>query len=335
MRLMGCCCISLVAVSLFLPGRGHGQEVRQAERQVIREGSDHTKKFSNQTRAVAFAFGDREDVLVWAEGVASITGSKDVLVIQNQFPTMEELVELFNQEPEWLFLGGHFNGWMFTNGIIEYDAEVESVPIQIYFYRESVVINRGKERRVLTKGKDFRLHENLKYIFWGGCSAHHRDDRTRTILSVFSNTESRPVSFGWDGVMGYEITHAMMGGYGNEPPFASEDFFDRLEAAQSKSPLTDRQVIESWMRSSIDTYWGEAYPINDRVSVIDSYGDEWVIERGEIVKSVRPWSDLSFAGDNEREAIRKRQREQMDSPTPDVSKEASTEKSRPEGESSP
>jgi len=117
--------------------------------QEIRSGTPSDGKFSNETRAVAFAFGDREDVLVWAEGVASITGSKDVMVVRNQFPTMDELVEVFSQEPEWLFLGGHFDGWTLTNGVGGYDADLDIVPIQINFYRENVVINRGKERRVL------------------------------------------------------------------------------------------------------------------------------------------------------------------------------------------
>ena len=277
--------------------------------QEIRSGVDDGTKFSDQTRVVALAFGTRPDVAVWAEGLTAITGSKDVVVIRNQFPTMEELVAFFSLEPEWLFLGGHFDGSVFTNGVSEDVPELGRIAISIYFYADHIVIIRGAERKVLHKDEGFALHRNLKYVFWGGCCAHEQDGKTTNMLNMLSTAETRPVSVGWLNRMGYEVTHAICGGYGNEAPFASEDFFDRLAQRQRRRGLTDRDIIESWMQTSIDTDWGEGYPINDSISVIDTYGDEWVIREGQIVKSFRPWADLGEVGVRERRLARERRLE--------------------------
>lgn len=279
-------------------------------------GGVNSDKFSSKAKAAALVLGDREDAVVWAAGFERITGSNDITILQNQFPTLEELVAFFALQPDWLFVGGHSDGSMISNGVASDDPNPERIQIGIYIQKDRVTIVRGKERVVLHKGKEFMLNQSLDYVFWGGCWAHNKDHRTEKMLNAFSTSGTRPVSFGWTGKTGWEVTHAIMGGFGNEEPFASLSYFDRLMLNRSERVLTDRDMIECWMESIIQTDWGEEYPIASSVSVIDSFGDEWVIEQDRTVKSIRPWTDLGLKGKQERSEIRRIQRERAASNLP-------------------
>lgn len=244
------------------------------------------------------ALGDRDDAVIWRDKMASRYGVRNNILTRNEAretrqpvgkpageilslraaePNMEVLTTFASSSPQWLFLGGHFKNGFFFNG----DDTGEAIGFR-WFDDHAIAVHREQEL-ILVKGEEFRLHENLEVIFWGSCDIHDTNYNIEQVRELFSSEKGYPLMIGWKGHTGWQVTHSIMGGFGNEEPHASRDFFDRLEKG-NEDPL---QIAEAWLTTVRDTEWGRNSKVPGSASVILPNGVELVLKDKQIVESGR------------------------------------------------
>jgi len=188
-------------------------------------------------------------------------------------PSIDDIRGFFGQTDDWLFFGGHFVD------LPRPQLYNEREDCRVEFARENVRVQVGAETTELVKGRDFRQHERVKCVFWGGCNVSTSEDTVNTLRGLFG---ARHLMVGWKGKTGWEVLFSLMGGFGNVPPHASRDFFDRIRGGD-----TDLEAVRlAWMRTALDTDWRN-YNINNRLSLIEPNGQEWIIRDGAIVRGRR------------------------------------------------
>ena len=205
------------------------------------------------------SLGTRKDAGYWSDTAASELSYSSTHKITAPKPSLADIKKVFGASDDWLFLSGHF-----THADHLYN---EAGDVTIRFENNGVKVKHTEGTLTLTKGTHFQQHGKLKALFWGGCDVHSNPSTVATMRTLFGN----PLMVGWHGTTGWEVLYSVMGGYGNNSPHSTRDFFDRVKSNPSNAPT----VRKAWLDTAGDTTWGAATPSFDsRFSVIMPNGTE-------------------------------------------------------------
>jgi len=223
------------------------------------------------SRAIAATYsvlslGSREDARTWAKGMQGNLGLAKGIEVLAPNPSLAQIKSFFMRSDDWLFMAGHFSDHLYNEG----DT------IGVYFEKAAVRIRHQGQEVTLKKGDGFKQHQNVKVVFWGGCSVHDNPDQVRIFRELFG---SSAVYVGWRETTGWQILDINLGGKGTGPAPHVPNFFTLMNNSAKPS-----QVMEAWLKSADAITWGKddkGFPVRPKFSVIDGMGDEWIL-RGDL-----------------------------------------------------
>ena len=226
---------------------------------------------SNLTASI-LSLGTRTDAATWKSGVESLGGTiaKD---IRAPVPSVNDIKEFFASSEQWLFIAGHFsNGELYNQA--HQDGDTSNVVV-IKFQNDRVILNHGTNAAVnLVKGTDFSQHTNCKSVFWGGCNTNSDTSQVATFRTLFGNH----TLIGWKGITGWQILNVVMGGFGNNSPNPSQDFFDRLGTNHASAT----SIRNAWLDAANEAQWGDTGQTDAKFSVIDPDGSGFRIHNNTV-----------------------------------------------------
>lgn len=241
------------------------------------------------------ALGTRQDAGQFKSKCESdLSGTSQSHVAESE-PSVDEIKAFFATSPEWVYLAGHFRP-SFNAFVGDAESYVNvlhnernnnntDATIKIEFLADRVKVNRAGTKFELVKGTDFKLHENIKGVFWGGCNVHSVASTWTAITSLFG---ADIVSVGWSGTTGWTIPHITMGGTvpgADGHPTPAQDFFERLVAAGSRTSVN---IKESWLQAAAPINWtsgGTNFADHFNVRYFESSQlKEWGIQNSAVVE---------------------------------------------------
>src|SRR5687767_10573405 len=110
------------------------------------------------------SLGTREDAKYWSRECANQLQYQSGLAITEPDPSLQDIVRFFGRSDNWLFVGGHFTAAKHLYN--------EAETIKVRFGADKVTVTHGAQTAVLRKGTEFKQHQSIKAIFWGGCNVH-------------------------------------------------------------------------------------------------------------------------------------------------------------------
>jgi hypothetical protein len=178
-------------------------------------------------------------------------------------PTLDELTQLFQKFPDWLYLSGHHIPKTLYN---DYGVAID-------FTASGVNLSVNDQKKTLSKATgDFRVHVTCTLLLWGGCSALRDSTTVKFYRALFDN----PVMLGYAAGTGWRINDAMLSGGG----FIAKDFFARVrEKMDNNEPNAARNA---WLETAIAGYGGTA--MESMFRAVDMDGQEWQLEGKKIKK---------------------------------------------------
>jgi len=219
------------------------------------------------------------DINTWVNGIKEYFDAIVVANVRTLDFKRADLHRGFANLGDWVFLGGHF-----TDDYWHHDQDVNIGP-RLRVLTDMVTVEQdGNKLGERERPEEYVEHSEPRYIFLRGCGTLKDERVVQRYREFFARPDGTPpVLIGWLDDTGWQISEAILGGFGNKPPMPRRDFFDRLP----QEDIDEHDVIEAWLGAVAETFWGKGSTVETSASCIDSIGVEWIIKDDEIVQSDR------------------------------------------------
>lgn len=221
----------------------------------------------------------------WANGCKGL--GIDVLppFINQEAPTLDDLLLFFRTSPDWIYFAGHHLGNQLHSERMSVRLEFEKDKIKLFTGGLPTAKGRPYEPKQTTIERDsnqFRLHvSNNLVILWGGCSVCS-DHNTQPLTDLFSLFGPH-VLLGFGGMTGIDMADVLLGGSATVKDKGKSWSLQQNFFANLKDTKKDAEAVrDAWMEAALAGHGGTE--IEGTFRAIDPEGQEWKIAKKKIVR---------------------------------------------------